>query len=265
MFRYCGRSLPDSRFRACEEIERRYKHSSFPRKRESLCGVSVRKTGPTLRAAPPDSRFRGNDEVLFGGIVFTVPTPRRSVRHDESRPISSHARKRESGGGRPQCRPGFITETPQQIPAFAGMTSICKAVRFLHTLFRGNDEVLFGGYCLLQCRYFGDPAVMIGDARFRRTLFRGNDEDWCGLSIFSHARKRGSRLRGKAVGTGGRSGDERASGGYRRNCRAGRTGRSPQDPGAARLHRASRAGDRPCPRPNRANGRLRTRIAISVR
>ena len=70
--RYCGRPPPDSRFRGNDEVlsasycllPRRilgrsdrhseshpYKHSSFPRKRESLCGASTRKTGPILRTA----------------------------------------------------------------------------------------------------------------------------------------------------------------------------------------------------------------------
>ena len=64
----------------------------------------------------------------------------------------------------------------KQIPAFAGMTSICKAVRFLHTLFRWNDEVLFDGYCLLQCRYFGEPAVTMRAVRFLYTLENENPE-----------------------------------------------------------------------------------------
>ena len=42
--------------------------------------------------------------------------------------------------------------------------------------FRGNDEVLFDGYCLLQCRYLGDPSVTMRAARFLHTLFRGKDE-----------------------------------------------------------------------------------------
>ena len=56
------------------------------------------------------------------------------------------------------------------------MTNTCKAVRFLHTLESRNDEVLFGGYRLLQRRYFGDPAVTIGNARFLHTLESGNLE-----------------------------------------------------------------------------------------
>ena len=62
---------------------------------------------------------------------------------------SSFPRKRESGGGRPQCRPGVLTL--QRIPAFAGMTSVCNAVRSLHMPLRGNEEVLSEG-CRLPPR-----------------------------------------------------------------------------------------------------------------
>ena len=48
--------------------------------------------------------------------------------------------------------------------------------QFLHTLFRGNDEVLFDDYCLFRCRYFRDPTVIVRGVRFLHTLFRGNDE-----------------------------------------------------------------------------------------
>ena len=41
---------------------------------------------------------------------------------------SSFPRRRESGGGHPLYRPGFITEPPQQIPAFAGMTKYYSVV-----------------------------------------------------------------------------------------------------------------------------------------
>ena len=68
-----------------------------------------------------------------------MPLLRRSGCHDQKRPISSHARKRESGGGRPPYQPVFITETSQQIPAFAGMTKSSSVSRFLHTLFRGTN------------------------------------------------------------------------------------------------------------------------------
>ena len=40
-----------SRERACEEVERPYKYSSFPRKRESAGGVFTKKTGPILRTS----------------------------------------------------------------------------------------------------------------------------------------------------------------------------------------------------------------------
>ena len=70
----------------------------------------------------------------------------------------------------------FITEPPQKIPAFAGMTKSSAAFQFLHTLFRGNDEVLFDGDCLLQCRHLGDPSVTMRTVRFLHTLENGNPE-----------------------------------------------------------------------------------------
>ena len=89
----------------------------------------------------------------------------------------SFPRKRESRGGCPQYRLGFsYGKRRKQIPAFAGMTSICKSARFLHTLFRGNDEVLFDGYFLLQYRRLGDPSVTMRGARFLHTPESGNDE-----------------------------------------------------------------------------------------
>ena len=73
----------------------------------------------------------------------------------------------------------FPAETEDWIPAFAGMTKYCgrvivffcadssaspplfaRGVQFLHTLFRGNDEVLSVDYCLSLRRLFGGPAVI---------------------------------------------------------------------------------------------------------
>ena len=62
--------------------------------------------------------------------------------------------------------PLFLTETPQQIPAFAGMTSTCKAVRFLHTLESGNPEA--------AVRNVGP--VLLTETPQRDSRFRGNDE-----------------------------------------------------------------------------------------
>ena len=42
----------------------------------------------------------------------------------------------------------------------------------LDSRFRGNDEVLFDGYCLSQRQYFGASAVMANAARFLHTLLR---------------------------------------------------------------------------------------------
>ena len=36
----------------------------------------------------------------------------------------------------------------KEIPAFAGMTSVCEAGGFLHTLFHGNDEYYSVGIVL---------------------------------------------------------------------------------------------------------------------
>ena len=68
----------------------------------------------------------------FGAPTFMVRAILTNTRHS-----------RESGNPEATVRytgPVFLAETLQEIPAFAGMTSVCKAVRFFHTLFRGNDE-----------------------------------------------------------------------------------------------------------------------------
>ena len=83
----------------------------------------------------------------------------------------------------------FIAETTDWIPAFAGMTKYCwrvvgflcadsstspplfvRGIQFLHTLFRGNDEVLSEGYRLPPRHFFGAPTVVVRDIRFLHTL-----------------------------------------------------------------------------------------------
>ena len=118
MTRYCLRGIVFCRaepFGAPPAIVRGVltKHSSFPRKtmrrnRKAVqilvipakagicCSVSVRITAPILRAPPPDSRLRGNDEVLSASYcLLPRRTLRRSDRHRERRPYkhSSFPRK----------------------------------------------------------------------------------------------------------------------------------------------------------------------------
>ena len=121
------------RERGCEEVERPCYSSSFPRKRESSLAASQEKHRRVFRTAALDSRFRGNDEVLFDGYCLL------------------------------QCR------------HFRDPTVVVGAVRSLHTLFRRNDEVLSGRYCPLLRYFFGVPAIVVSALRFLRTLFRGND------------------------------------------------------------------------------------------
>ena len=77
---------------------------------------------------------------------------RRSVRHSEIRPIFSHARKRIRGRTS-AISARFITETPQRIAAFAGMTKSSGAFQFLHTLFRGKDGERAGFRNFIMRRY----------------------------------------------------------------------------------------------------------------
>ena len=134
------------RERACEEIERRYCSSSFPRKRESACAFPQEKPRRYCGRPPPDSRFRACEEI------------EKLYKH------SSFPRKRESIAAFPQGKPGRYSGRPPP-----------------DSRFRGNDEVLFDGYCLLQFRYLGDPSVTMRDFQFLHTLFRGNgEEQWGG-------------------------------------------------------------------------------------
>ncbi len=120
-----------SRERPCEEIGRPYKYSSFPRKRESVCGVSVRITAPISRAPPPDSRLRGNDEVLLAGYcLLSRRTLRRSVRHSERHTYkySSFPRKRESVCGVSVRITASILRAPPPDSRFRGNDEYCQRV-----------------------------------------------------------------------------------------------------------------------------------------
>ena len=110
----------------------------------------------------------------------------------KSRDATTLRHSRESGNPLRRFRKenrADIANDRLRIPAFAGMTSTCNAVRFLHAPFRGNDEVLFDGYCLLQCRRFGAPTVIVRNARFLRTLSGVPGED-CERVAASRTRRR---------------------------------------------------------------------------
>ena len=96
--------------------------SSFSRKRESNLPFPQEKHRRVLRASPLDSRFRGNDEELVASPDFFT----RSKAGIWRRPSAISAR--------------FYYGNAATDSRFAGMASVCKTVRFLHTLFRGNDE-----------------------------------------------------------------------------------------------------------------------------
>ncbi len=124
--------------------------SSFPRKRESVCGVSVRKNRPVLRTVAsrfPLSSVWGNRAAL----VVTDGSPRyRHCKDNTHRIIFRHSR--ESGNPEAVVRnvgPVFLTETPQR-----------------DSRFRGNDEVLSYGYCLPLRHFFGVPTVVMRAVRF---------------------------------------------------------------------------------------------------
>ncbi len=61
----------------------------------------------------------------------------------------------------------FLRKRREEIPAFAGMTSVCNAVRFLHTLESGNPEAVV--------RNVGP--VFLAETPQRDSRFRGNDEE----------------------------------------------------------------------------------------
>ena len=105
-----------------------------------------------------------------------MPILRRSVRHNESRPISSHARKRESGGGRPLYRRGF---------------SYVNAAT--DSRFRGNDEVLSYVYYLPPRHFFGVPAAVMRSDGFFTHSFAGMTKCYWRIIVFCRAEPFGAR------------------------------------------------------------------------
>ena len=153
-------TLRYSRERAREEVDRHCYSSSFPRKRES--GRGARKTLRRLYCGTtgPDSRFRGNDEILsvdcrlflrrlaafralFVGVIHFLHTLFRGNDEEllENYCLSQHQ--------------------PFDAPAVAG-----KAARFLHALFCGNDSVSLEGYFPAQRRFPGAPAAIMRNEEF---------------------------------------------------------------------------------------------------
>ena len=96
-----------------------------------------------------------------------------NTRHsrESGNPLRRFRKKNRSG----------IVDGRLRIPAFAGMTSICNAVRFLYTLPRGNDEVLSQGFRLSLRRLSICPAAIVRADGFLHTLFRENDGGCAGF------------------------------------------------------------------------------------
>ena len=95
---------------ACEEVEQRYKYSSFPRKRESIAAFPKRKSGRYGGRSLPDSRFRACKKIG----QFT------NTRHSrESGNLLRRFRKKNRAD---------IADGRRRIPAFAGMTKYYSAV-----------------------------------------------------------------------------------------------------------------------------------------
>ena len=173
-------TLRDSRQGACEEIgclsqitartpkiRRREiqqpadNNSSFPRKRESSLPFPREKHQRVLRAPPLDSRFRACEEIgRLSQITAGTPKSRRREIQQPADNNSSFPRKRESSLPFPQEKHRRVLRAPPLdsrfrgndeelvvspdffTRSFAGMTKSSGGFRFLHTLLRGNDEVL---------------------------------------------------------------------------------------------------------------------------
>ena len=89
----------------------------------------------------------------------------------------------------------FLTETPQQIPAFAGMTKSSRVSRFLHTLETGNGDVV-SGFLESFAHYPAETPLRDGTARFPRTIgffLRAGR----GSGIALRARRRGRSAHGE--------------------------------------------------------------------
>ena len=99
----------------------RHYPSSFPRKRESRATFPQRKTGRYGGPPPPDSRFRGNDEHLYGRSAERVGAAKRN---NSPLPFVIPAKagiwRRRS---HKKNRTDMADDRPR-IPAFAGMTSV---------------------------------------------------------------------------------------------------------------------------------------------
>ncbi len=115
----------DGRLRipAFERAKKSNGHTNTRHSRES--GNLLRRFRKKNRADTADGRLRipafaGMTKHYSMVIVFTMPILRRSVRHDERRAISSHARRRESGSGSPQYRPGSLCGTAATDSRFRG-------------------------------------------------------------------------------------------------------------------------------------------------
>ena len=100
----------------------RHYSSSFPRKRESVAAFPQGKTGRYCGQPPPDSRFRGNDECLYGRSAEGSGAAKRN----NSLIILRHSRESGNLSHRPhkENRTDMADDRPR-IPAFAGMTSVC--------------------------------------------------------------------------------------------------------------------------------------------
>ena len=90
------------------------------------------------------SRFPGNDEAVFRFVVVGLPPRPRQCRSH----IGSQPGPRESGARKvvDVARDSGVKTLLRRrywIPAFAGMTSLFSALRFLVPRFPGNDEAVF--------------------------------------------------------------------------------------------------------------------------
>ena len=111
---YCGNAAWIPAFEHVKKLRRPTNSSSFPRKRESRDGARKTRRRLYCGTAGPDSRFRGNDEVLTGRHCLSL----RQF-FDASTIVVGPA--------------DFFTRS------FAGMTKSGRVSRFLQSLFRRND------------------------------------------------------------------------------------------------------------------------------
>ena len=118
--------------------------------------------------------FAGMTKYYSMGIVFSMPILRRTGRHNESRPISSHARKRESIAVFYKGKRDDIVHDHLWIPAFE---RVKKSDRYTNTRHSRESGNLLRRWVLsFQCRYFGGPSVAMRAARLLHTLSCGRRE-----------------------------------------------------------------------------------------